>query len=138
MNARTWPPTCFARPTWLCTRPRPPAKAPSDSSSPSCRQAALARLERRTALENAIECGELRLYYQPIVRLADGAITGLEALVRWQHPVKGLVPPSEFIPLAEQIGPHRPTRGVGPQPGLCRPQLVGSDHGGAPSARLHT
>jgi EAL domain-containing protein (putative c-di-GMP-specific phosphodiesterase class I) len=62
------------------------------------------RLERRTALENAIECGQLRLYYQPIIRLTDCAITGLEALVRWQHPVEGLVPPSEFIPLAEQSG----------------------------------
>jgi diguanylate cyclase (GGDEF)-like protein len=71
---------------------------------PELQEAALDRLERRTALENAIESGELRLHYQPIIRLTDGVITGLEALVRWQHPVDGLVPPSEFIPLAEQSG----------------------------------
>jgi diguanylate cyclase (GGDEF)-like protein/PAS domain S-box-containing protein len=71
---------------------------------PELQEAALDRLERRTALENAIESGQLRLHYQPIIRLIDGAITGVEALVRWQHPVEGLVPPSEFIPLAEQSG----------------------------------
>ena len=71
---------------------------------PELQEAALDRLERRTALENAIESGQLRLYYQPIVRLTDGVITGLEALVRWQHPVEGLVPPLDFIPLAEQSG----------------------------------
>jgi diguanylate cyclase (GGDEF)-like protein/PAS domain S-box-containing protein len=71
---------------------------------PELQEAALVRLERRTALENAIQSGELRLHYQPIVRLSDCAITGLEALVRWQHPTKGLVPPLEFIPFAEQSG----------------------------------
>jgi diguanylate cyclase (GGDEF)-like protein/PAS domain S-box-containing protein len=71
---------------------------------PELQEAALDRLERRTALEHAIGSGELRLHYQPIVRLSDGIITGLEALVRWQHPVEGLVPPLEFIPLAEQSG----------------------------------
>ena len=71
---------------------------------PELHEAALARLERRAALENAIESGELRLHYQPIVRLTDGAIMALEALVRWQHPGEGLVPPLEFIPLAEQSG----------------------------------
>ena len=71
---------------------------------PALQEAALARLERRTALEHAIGSGELRLHYQPIVRLSDGAITGLEALVRWQHPVRGLVPPAEFIPFAEESG----------------------------------
>jgi EAL domain-containing protein (putative c-di-GMP-specific phosphodiesterase class I) len=71
---------------------------------PELQEAALARLERRSALENAIQSGELRLDYQPIVRLSDYTITGLEALVRWQHPVKGLVPPLEFIPFAEESG----------------------------------
>jgi len=67
-------------------------------------EAALARVERRSALENAIKSGELRLHYQPIVRLTDRAVVGLEALVRWQHPVEGLLPPMEFIPFAEQSG----------------------------------
>jgi diguanylate cyclase (GGDEF)-like protein/PAS domain S-box-containing protein len=71
---------------------------------PKLHQAVVARLEWRAALEKAIKGGELRLYYQPIVRLADETIVGLEGLVRWQHPVKGLVAPMEFIPLAEQTG----------------------------------
>jgi diguanylate cyclase (GGDEF)-like protein/PAS domain S-box-containing protein len=67
-------------------------------------EAVLTRFERRSALENAIVRGELRLHYQPIVRLNDGEIVGMEALVRWQHPTEGLVPPLEFIPIAEQSG----------------------------------
>ncbi len=71
---------------------------------PRLHEEVLARVERRAALESAIQSGQLRLYYQPIVRLADRAIVGMEALVRWQHPVDGLVPPLDFIPLAEQSG----------------------------------
>ena len=44
------------------------------------------------------------MHYQPTVRLADGATTGFEALVRWNHPQRGLIPPVEFIPLAEETG----------------------------------
>jgi diguanylate cyclase (GGDEF)-like protein/PAS domain S-box-containing protein len=71
---------------------------------PLLHEEVLARVERRASLEKAIEAGELRLYYQPIVRLIDRAVIGMEALVRWQHPVDGLLPPLEFIPLAEQSG----------------------------------
>jgi EAL domain-containing protein (putative c-di-GMP-specific phosphodiesterase class I) len=71
---------------------------------PELHEEVLTRLERRASLENAIERSELRLHYQPIVRLADRAIIGMEALVRWQHPLEGLVPPLDFIPLAEQSG----------------------------------
>jgi diguanylate cyclase (GGDEF)-like protein/PAS domain S-box-containing protein len=71
---------------------------------PELHQAALARLELRVALENAIECGELRVHYQPIVRISDGTILGMEALVRWDHPLEGLVSPMEFIPVAEESG----------------------------------
>jgi len=55
-------------------------------------------------LSRAIEEGELRMYLQPKVRLADGAVNSAEALVRWQHPRRGNVPPVEFVPFAEQTG----------------------------------
>lgn len=71
---------------------------------PNLRQAVLARVERRAELEHAIEHDELRLHYQPIIQLTDDRVVGLEALVRWEHPDRGLIPPSEFIPLAEESG----------------------------------
>jgi diguanylate cyclase (GGDEF)-like protein/PAS domain S-box-containing protein len=71
---------------------------------PSLHQAAITRLERRAALEEAIQQGDLRLHYQPIVRLADREMIGVEALVRWEHPTLGPIPPSDFIPLAEESG----------------------------------
>ena len=61
--------------------------------------------ERRlleTELHNAVRNNELMLYYQPLVSASDGAPTGFEALVRWNHPVRGLVAPADFIPVAEQ------------------------------------
>jgi len=64
----------------------------------------LARLRLETDLRLAIAHNELRLHYQPIVSLVTGAITGFEALLRWQHPTLGLVPPVQFIPLAEATG----------------------------------
>jgi diguanylate cyclase (GGDEF)-like protein len=57
-----------------------------------------------TELRHAVEQGELRLYLQPKVLLETGRISGAETLVRWQHPQRGLVPPAEFIPFAEQTG----------------------------------
>ena len=59
-------------------------------------------------LQAGIPRGELRLYVQPQERLADGTVTGVEALVRWQHPTQGLVSPGVFIPLAEQTGLDEP------------------------------
>ena len=55
-------------------------------------------------LRHAVEKNEMRLYLQPKVLLASGALVGAEALVRWQHPTRGLVPPMQFIPFAEQTG----------------------------------
>jgi len=62
------------------------------------------RLALSGALRDAIERGELTLHYQPQVDLASGHVCSVEALVRWPHPVHGLIPPDQFIPLAEQTG----------------------------------
>jgi EAL domain-containing protein (putative c-di-GMP-specific phosphodiesterase class I) len=60
------------------------------------------RLE--TDLHSALTLGEFRVVYQPIVELASERLRGFEALLRWQHPEKGLIPPGKFIPLAEETG----------------------------------
>jgi diguanylate cyclase (GGDEF)-like protein/PAS domain S-box-containing protein len=65
---------------------------------------ALHRLELKADLQRAVDNGEFVLYYQPVIELETGAIIGLEALIRWDHPERGLVPPLEFIPLAEETG----------------------------------
>jgi EAL domain-containing protein (putative c-di-GMP-specific phosphodiesterase class I) len=62
------------------------------------------RLTVLSELKSAITDGALTVHFQPKVRLRDGAVVGAEALVRWQHPVRGLVPPDEFIPVAEHSG----------------------------------
>ncbi|MDR3351853.1 MAG: EAL domain-containing protein [Zoogloeaceae bacterium] len=62
------------------------------------------RLRRENDLRNAARRGELRLYYQPQVNITQNRIIGCEALLRWVHPEKGLVPPLNFIPLAEETG----------------------------------
>ncbi|MBX6361124.1 putative bifunctional diguanylate cyclase/phosphodiesterase [Pseudacidobacterium ailaaui] len=81
----------------------------SGSSRPVCfsrgmREQALRRLQLEAELRNAIESGELVLHYQPEIDLRTGQVAGLEALVRWQHPERGLVPPADFIPIAEETG----------------------------------
>ena len=65
---------------------------------------AVALLQLETDLRRAVERREFRLYYQPIVSLAGGRVVGFEALVRWQHPQRGLLLPGEFMPVAEETG----------------------------------
>jgi EAL domain-containing protein (putative c-di-GMP-specific phosphodiesterase class I) len=65
---------------------------------------ALGRLSMSTRLRKAVENQNWELHYQPIVELADEAVVGVEALLRWNDPSGGLVPPGEFIPLAEEMG----------------------------------
>lgn len=72
--------------------------------SPALTRAANARLELERRLRHALDRRQFMLHYQPLVDLADGSISGVEALVRWCDPEKGLVPPNEFIPLAEETG----------------------------------
>ena len=66
--------------------------------------AALARLEIEGELRRALSAGEMSVSYQPKVDLSSGAICGVEALVRWEHPTRGAVSPTEFIPIAEATG----------------------------------
>lgn len=80
------------------------ARASLHFFSPELTQRARHRLHRETELRHAIERDELRVYFQPQIRLSDGSLAGLEALVRWQHPSEGLLPPGEFIALAEESG----------------------------------
>jgi diguanylate cyclase (GGDEF)-like protein/PAS domain S-box-containing protein len=62
------------------------------------------RLNLEMDLRRAISCGNLELHYQPKLALGSGKVVGVEALVRWRHPERGLLPPGEFIPLAEDSG----------------------------------
>jgi diguanylate cyclase (GGDEF)-like protein len=72
--------------------------------SPMMNVHTLERLELESDMRQALERGEFLLHYQPQVELATGMITGIEALLRWQHPLRGIVAPSDFISLAEETG----------------------------------
>ncbi|HZQ27227.1 MAG TPA: EAL domain-containing protein [Acidimicrobiales bacterium] len=87
------------------------------------------------ALSQALERGELRLHYQPIIGLADGTMRGVEALVRWEDPERGLVPAADFLPAAEAGGLigaigawvlEQAVRQVGRWNQLVKPALVAS------------
>lgn len=66
------------------------------------RECAVARLEMEAELRRAIDEGQFVVYYQPQVSISEGRLTGYEALVRWNHPGRGIVPPGEFLPIAEE------------------------------------
>jgi len=71
---------------------------------PDMHAGVVARLELRGDIQRALQSGQFELHYQPIVRLADGSIAGIEALLRWHHPERGLVVPGDFIPFTEETG----------------------------------
>ena len=71
---------------------------------PAMHERVVERLELRSELQRALDEGQLEVYYQPVVRLDEGDEYGVEALLRWHHPTRGLVAPGQFIPLAEETG----------------------------------
>ena len=73
-----------------------------NSATPRPAVRILSRLRKETELRQALDREQLRVHYQPIVSVQDASVIGAEALLRWQHPEHGLVPPAEFIPLAEE------------------------------------
>jgi diguanylate cyclase (GGDEF)-like protein/PAS domain S-box-containing protein len=72
--------------------------------APDMDSAIIGQLRLKAELARAVEQGEFVVHYQPTVELESGRLSGVEALVRWEHPTRGLVPPLDFIPLAEQTG----------------------------------
>ena len=79
-------------------------KARYECFAPSMHLAVVNRLQLESQLKHAIKNQEFTLQYQPIVELKTGRISSVEALVRWDHPERGLVPPMDFIPAAEETG----------------------------------
>jgi diguanylate cyclase (GGDEF)-like protein/PAS domain S-box-containing protein len=71
---------------------------------PTMHERVVERLELRSDLQHALALEQLELHYQPVVRLAGRKILGVEALVRWNHPARGVIPPIQFIPVAEETG----------------------------------
>jgi len=85
--------------------------------------AALTRLQVESDLRRALDRHEFELFYQPIVSLADGTVVGFEALIRWWHPVRGLLLPASFLPIAEDTGLVIPM-GSWVMAQVCRQQAV--------------
>jgi diguanylate cyclase (GGDEF)-like protein/PAS domain S-box-containing protein len=71
---------------------------------PAMHETALKRLELKADLQRAMDHDEFTLHYQPVMELETGRVSGVEALIRWIHPTRGMVPPLDFIPLAEETG----------------------------------
>jgi diguanylate cyclase (GGDEF)-like protein/PAS domain S-box-containing protein len=71
---------------------------------PAMHERVVERMELQTELQQALELNQLQIHYQPVVRLDQQADYGVEALLRWMHPLRGTIPPLNFIPLAEETG----------------------------------
>ncbi len=85
-------------------RAKSQGKARYELFAPGMHFQAVQLLRLENDLRRAVEAKEFRLLFQPVVAIASGKLLGFEALVRWHHPERGLVPPSEFLPLAEETG----------------------------------
>jgi diguanylate cyclase (GGDEF)-like protein/PAS domain S-box-containing protein len=79
-------------------------KARFEVFEPAMHEAATRRLELKVDMQRALDNDEFELEYQPIIELATGDISGFEALIRWNHPTRGVIQPLDFIPLAEETG----------------------------------
>ena len=126
-----------AAPTSRCTSPR--ASGTGIEVYDAARDPQLARPPRHgdRAARGASTQGQLELHYQPKARLRDGTVVGVEALVRWRHPERGLVPPDEFIPLAERTGlVHQLTAHV-LRRGRSARRARGGTHGPARAGRVN-
>jgi diguanylate cyclase (GGDEF)-like protein len=95
---------------------------------PEMNERAMVRLKMESSLRRAIDRGEMILHYQPQMDLASGRINGCEALVRWLDPIKGMIPPMDFIPLAEDSGLILPL-GDWVMREACRQQARWADEG---------
>ena len=102
-NAAQKPKMCSAMPRSPCIARSTLAKPNARCSTAACMSDALKRLQLEADLRKAMELGEFRVYYQPIVSLRNNQIVGFETLSRWQRP-EGIVMPGEFIAVADEIG----------------------------------
>ena len=107
-------------PTSRCIAPRPTPARSVEVFESGMQDAALQRLELRADLERAVTDADFVVHYQPIVALETGRVVGLEALVRWQHPARGLLEPDTFVAAGRGDGPDRPDRGDRARPGVPR------------------
>ena len=98
------PPTLLQHAGIAMSRAKTAGRARYEMYDPDMQVRATARLRMETDLRRAIARGEFELFYQPLISLGTGQITELEALLRWRHPERGMIPPLDFIPLAEETG----------------------------------
>ena len=103
-SSRDTPDDLLRNADYAMYRAKEQGKANYEVFNPSMSPRALERLKLENDLKRAIEREEFVLHYQPKIELSTDKIVGVEALVRWDHPEHGLVPPDEFIPLAEETG----------------------------------
>ena len=117
-------------------RAKATSKATYEVFEPSMNANALEQLRLGSDLRRALEREEFTIYYQPVLEIATGEIVGMEALVRWVHPERGLLLPTEFLPLAEESGLIVPL-GQWVIDDVCRQtHLWQEQHGSAPLLRV--